>query len=78
MSLDTLRPEIDAFFQSALTNTPRTPEENAQVQSLGGIPLGRPARPQEVADQVCFLASPRAASISGSEHLIDGGTVPTV
>jgi NAD(P)-dependent dehydrogenase (short-subunit alcohol dehydrogenase family) len=37
------------------------------MASFGGIPLGRPAKPKEVADFVAFLASPRAASITGTK-----------
>jgi NAD(P)-dependent dehydrogenase (short-subunit alcohol dehydrogenase family) len=47
------------------------------MKSLGGIPIGRPSKPREVANLVAFLASPRAATITGTEYVIDGGTVPT-
>ncbi|MFI8735458.1 SDR family oxidoreductase [Ectopseudomonas toyotomiensis] len=48
------------------------------MEAIGELPLGRPATPQEVADLIVFLASPRAASVSGSEHRIDGGTISTL
>jgi NAD(P)-dependent dehydrogenase (short-subunit alcohol dehydrogenase family) len=58
-----------------------TDEETARqgvLNALGGIPIGRPSRPEEVAELLAFLASDRAASIHGTEFVIDGGTVPTV
>ena len=47
------------------------------MKSLGGNPLGRPAKPREVAELIAFVTSPRAAAITGTEFVIDGGTVPT-
>ncbi len=47
------------------------------MDALGGIPIGRPSTPEEVANLIAFLASDRAATITGAEYVIDGGTVPT-
>jgi NAD(P)-dependent dehydrogenase (short-subunit alcohol dehydrogenase family) len=47
------------------------------MASLGGIPIGRPSKPEEVAGLIAFLASDRAATITGAEYVIDGGTIPT-
>ena len=47
------------------------------MAALDGIPIGRPSKPAEIANLIAFLASDRAATITGTEYVIDGGTVPT-
>jgi NAD(P)-dependent dehydrogenase (short-subunit alcohol dehydrogenase family) len=63
---------------AANSGTDRNTAREQLMKSLGGIPLGRPGWPTEVAELVAFLASDRAASITGSEYVIDGGTIPTI
>ncbi|WP_378954254.1 SDR family oxidoreductase [Pelosinus sp. sgz500959] len=68
-------------FIKLLANGSDTDYDSARqeiMNNLGGIPLGRPGRPEEVAELVAFLASDRASYIIGSEHIIDGGTIRTI
>ena len=68
-----------AFVDELATKAGTSYDEARQgvMQALGGIPLGRPAQPREVADLIAFLASPQAACLTGQEYIIDGGTIPT-
>lgn len=52
--------------------------KKAIVDSIGGIPVGRPGMPEEVAELAAFLTSARSGSIHGADHTIDGGTIRTL
>lgn len=70
----------DALMERISASTGGTLEEARQsvLAALGGIPLGRPAQPEDVAELIAFLASDRASAIHGGTFVIDGGTIPTV
>jgi NAD(P)-dependent dehydrogenase (short-subunit alcohol dehydrogenase family) len=52
--------------------------EHERRTQLAGIPAGRLASPEEVADFIAFLASPRAAYVSGASLVIDGALMQEV
>ena len=54
-----------------------TPDEVA-AGAVAGTATGRFTWPSEVADLVLFLASDRAANVTGAEFTIDGGLIQTV
>ena len=55
----------------------RTVEE-VSTESTGSIPLGRYGEPDEYASAVVFLASARAAYITGTILRVDGGLIASI
>jgi 3alpha(or 20beta)-hydroxysteroid dehydrogenase len=55
-----------------------TPATDAMPDDMIPIPLGRPGLPEEVATFVVFLASDESSFATGSEFVMDGGTVTPI
>lgn len=71
---------MNDFLQDLAKSLGITLEDMTQklMNNLGGIPMGRIAEPDEVAELVGFLVSPRAEYLTGANYKIDGGTIPVV
>lgn len=56
-------------------NTPMNSTEDVDASEIErpGIPLGRPGNPEEIADVIAFLASPRSSYVTGASWAVDGG-----
>jgi 3-oxoacyl-[acyl-carrier protein] reductase len=52
--------------------------EEALEAQAAKIPLGRFAKPEEIASVVVFLCSARASTVTGAAWSVDGGTVATI
>lgn len=71
---------MESFLNSYGASIGKDLDETSQLvmQSMGGVPMNRLAQPEEIANLVGFLVSPKASYITGTNYIIDGGTIPTL
>ena len=67
--IERIRQSIDGTREQAVAQL---------ITAIGGVPLGRPGEPAEVAELIAFLASDASSYITGTEIVIDGGNRQTL
>lgn len=65
----------DTYFEGGYWDKIKKQDPGEYKKVETAIGLGRFARPEEIADAVVFVSSPRASFISGANLLVDGGSV---
>jgi 3-oxoacyl-[acyl-carrier protein] reductase len=66
------------FLDEAKAKRENRSVEEVAAESTDSIPIGRYGKPQEYGEVVAFLASERAAYITGSSVRVDGGLIPNI
>ena len=68
----------NVYFKGGVWNVVEERSPDVFQRMLALNPMGRMGRPEEVADAVVFLASPRASFITGTNLIIDGALTQRV
>jgi NAD(P)-dependent dehydrogenase (short-subunit alcohol dehydrogenase family) len=70
--------ETEAWFGEGGLADQQGEREQVFARVAAGRPLGRYARPDEIAAVIAFLCSERASYVTGAAWSADGGTVPII
>ncbi|KIF76370.1 hypothetical protein QR77_25775 [Streptomyces sp. 150FB] len=70
---------VEASLRQAAERTGRDLDAiREEFRQRLAVPLGRPGQPEEAAELIAFLASPRASYLTGIAVSVDGGLLPTL